>query len=429
MKSQDFFSIFFLSLFLMLVQCGSGGGGDSGETISSSGSPGSPTLTSVSNFEGLILNWDGTNPVPATIDSHFDFITVPSTLNTEVGQVKAINPNVKALFYRDALTYGSSYIATDVSSGKNCINKNWGWYLHDITNSNYRSALANYIASVLTNNTNFDGVYLDDVANAVVSSDYYQEGTSPQQDCTLPSALLDKATWQTNMISLLDAVSSAVKAVKNSNFVIANMPYFCATDLSGTPLWNLGPPPTCADYLSHVDGQSDEGTGHYNWQDKNTFSSSGSWLLHLQAMVNAVNKNKYWFGVSGVDDSDCPNGPLCPSESEKNQIQRYCYGTFLMGISGVNPYTKFYYNPSAIWGYYWYSDYGINLGSPTGNYSQISGKNSFWRTFQNCIVVVNPSDTQEMISLGETYLDTTAGQVITSLTLPGRDGRILLNTP
>jgi hypothetical protein len=341
----------------------------------------------------------------STIASKFGTVEVGSTRASDISAMKASNPSLTGLFYQDALTYGSNYYVTDKNTGAKCIDKDWGWYLHDISNLSYQTAVASYIESVLNANPQFDGVSLDDVQSNIYNSDsnFYQEGSSPHADCALPDAL--KNSWETSMVALLDAV----KAKIGNKLLIANMPYYCAAGL-----FNAGPPPTCADYLSHVDGQIDEGFAHANWQDAVTFDSAGSWLGHLGALINAVSKKKYYITLSGVLDGATSN--------QITGLVRYSYASFLMGADGL--YAKHSFTPSINYANYnWYPEWNVQLGNPLASYSQVSGTGAYRRNFQNGIVLVNPSTSPVTISLGANY-KTLDGNIVNSVTLASYQGEI-----
>jgi hypothetical protein len=332
-----------------------------------------------------------------TIASKYGIIITKSDKAPAVTTMKSTNASMKAFYYKDVLTHGSTYYVLDAVSGKKIVHKDWGWYLMDISNPSYVNDIKTDISSTLNANTQFDGVFLDDVKLSLDATEYYQEGTTTNP--TFPSGLV--TNWQTNMNTLL----SAIKTQIGSKLAIIN----------SSP-WAGG---TSPNYLSRVDGLYDEAYGHANWDKASTFLSTDSWKYHLDMMISTINNSKYYLAQSGVADG--------ATEAETNKLVKYCFASFMLGVSGSG-YGKHYFTPSLTYSnYYWYTDWGLNIGTPIGAYSQISGKSSYRRDFTNGIVIVNPTDSGETVSLGGNYRDEN-GNTLSSITLSAREGAILFTT-
>jgi len=328
------------------------------------------------------------------IASKYDIIITSISKASAVSTMKSLKPSMKAFYYRDALTYGSTYYVLDVNTGKRIVNAKWGWYLRDISNDRYRNDLTNSVVSTLGSNTQFDGVHLDDCWLSIKANEFYQEGTSTPP--TLPSNLV--SNWQTYMTSLIQRVKSAV----GSKLVIINAS------------------PWASNYVAQCDGQVDEGFGHANWDNPTYFLSQSSWVYHVNTLASVSANSKYYLTQSGVKDGT--------TQEQVNDLVLYCFASFLMGApTNNNAYAKHYFCPSLRYSnYYWYLDWERNLGNAIGNYYQISGTNFYRRDFEKGIVLVNPTTQTGKVVLEKAYCNL-AGQTVSEIDLLDHKGMILLD--
>ena len=330
-----------------------------------------------------------------TIANKYDFVITVSNKASAVSTMKTVRPNLKAVYYRDALTYGDSYYLLDINTGKRIVNRDWGWYLHDISNPDYRSSLANAVASMLSGNPAFDGVMLDDVLSSLDPTAFIQEGTTSPP--TFPANLSDQTSFQNSMILLIRAVRAAI----GPKLIILNSGWYATN------------------YLPEADGQVDEITGHASFQGPTEYFAGTSWLNHINAMKNAVASSKYYLGGAGVIDG--------ATQDQINKLERYCYATFLMAVPAKNLYAKFYFNPSEYYNNYrWYADWDTQLGEPTGELYQVSGSNVYRRNFEQGIVIANPSANPGNITLEKAYC-TLDGNALSNVVFADHEGVILLN--
>jgi hypothetical protein len=147
------------------------------------------------------------------IASHFDLIDSSLNKVDQIKRIKNLNPRLKAIFYKDALTHdeGASrdwedWYVHDAQTGSRLVNKDWGWYLMDIGKQSYRISLANSIRNSLANNPVFDGVFLDD-ASGSISSDLFYRAHSKETGI-IPQFIID--TWHNNMKILLMQIKMAI---------------------------------------------------------------------------------------------------------------------------------------------------------------------------------------------------------------------------
>jgi hypothetical protein len=296
----------------------------------------------------------------------------------------------------------------DAVTGDRIINNDWSWYLKDITRSNYRSDLSAFIVSNLDTNGSFDGVYLDDVWSAITASEFHRDdGCNPPPSCwtdpTLPSSFV--SGFNSGMESLLTTIKTGI----GDHLIIIN------ANWSSTNL------------LALVDGQLDENFAHANWEGPTEFLSTSSWLNHLAALQAAAAGNKYYLAQSGVLDG--------ATDVQLEQLVKYTYASFLMGIPSNNTYAKHYFTPSIDYDdHYWYDIWDVDLGDPTGDKRVVPREtNIFVREFDNGKVYVNPTDiSSDVIQLGTVYksYDKDGNSINTShITLAPRTGVILENSP
>lgn len=351
----------------------------------------SPVETNASGF--FITSYDFNDEDAITIASKYDIIVTALNKSNAVSKVKSINPSIRAFYYKNSLTHGTSYYVLDTVTNKRIIHDDWGWYLHDISNPEYRLALANAIASCLATYTQFDGVFLDDVWVSISTSDFHQEGTS--DDPHLPEDLIKN--WKIYMFELIDAIKTAI----GSKLLILNTGWYAT------------------DFLLKADGQMDENFAHANWQDPNEFLSIDSWKNHLNALQNAIANSKFYLAQSGVSDG--------ATQEQINKLVRYSFSTFLMGVATDNNFAKHYFCPSTYYkNYYWYSDWEAKFGNPIGNYFQIEGTNFYRRNFEKGIVMVNPTNQTGKIALEKTYCNLD-GYSISEINFSDYEGVILVH--
>lgn len=327
------------------------------------------------------------------IASKYDIVITSLGKASVVLTMKSINPSMKAFYYKDSLTYGAAYYVLDAMTGKKIVQYTWDWYLHDISNPKYRSALAKAIAQDLNTYPQFDGVFLDDVWGSIDTSEFHQEGTS--KDPNLPAYLL--TNWKTYMFELIKAVKAAI----GPKLLILNCRW------------------TAINFVTEADGLMYESFVHPNWLGPTVFWDVNTWGNHLTSLKNAVANSKYYLAQSGVSDG--------ATEEQIKKLVRYSFSSFLLALPANNSYAKHYFCPSIYYkNYYWYSDWGIKLGNPIEDYFEVPGKNLYRRNFEKGIVIVNPTDRSGKVKLEKAYCNLN-GQPIAEIDFSDHEGIILLN--
>lgn len=355
-----------------------------------------------------------------TILPNFFTFLITSSSETEYDYVvanKAVMPDIKAIFYQDALTYGGTqYMVHDTLTDLHIRSLKYGWYLHDFSDANYRAALAAEVVAKLAFYPYFDGIFLDDVWSDPTTDTLLQDcpGWPTCDAANLPVSIATSTLWRANMTLLIQDIKNALNAAFiGSKLVIVNT------------VWARD-----EDYLAAADGMMDESFGHASWDEYDSYLPASSWVSHLNAFIAGQAAGKYYITQSGVQADADGDDVLDITQAQINAIAKYCYASFLLGVN-VNNYGKHYFTPDVGTGltykdFYWYPIWQTNIGTPVLDYSQIVGKSSYKRVFTNGIVLVNPTDSAETVDLEGTYVNE-SGQEVSSYALGAREGVILTN--
>jgi hypothetical protein len=329
------------------------------------------------------------------IANHFNILNVDFGTNG-VANIKAKNPNIQIIGYKDLLAMHTTYSDWSVvnshedwfihdASGNRIKNPSWGWYLMDVGNAGWRAHWISDLNSKL--GTTYDGVFIDDVWNAL--NGHGMSGITSSQI----------ARWHSDTLGMLQYIKANIAPGK---LVIIN-----------TDEWNSNT------YVSAVDGEMLEGFTHEGWTA--TYSQGGRDPGLIMVMINKLAGDSaagkiVWSASGSLINSD---------SNEMARMVKYCYASFLLGANG----------PGAYWGFNtWVSGDGSNgyysimdtpIGSATGSYYQ--SQNVYMRDFTNAKALFNPSAYAYTINLGGTY-KTLTGTTLTSITISPYSGEILLKT-
>ena len=127
------------------------------------------------------------------------------------------------------------------------------------------------------------------------------------------------------------------------------------------------------DYLNVVDGQFLEGYEHASWISVTTVETDRP---SVSSLVKKCSSGKIvWV---------CPGATVTgATQAQIDAMVKYCYASFLMGMSGSKAYFQWQQRnyPS------WYSIMDTDVGQPVGTYTQ-SG-NVLTREFTNCTVTID----------------------------------------
>jgi hypothetical protein len=316
----------------------------------------------------------------------------------QMTSLRAQKPNIIIVGYKDVLLASTrmynwaeiniheEYFVHD-ASGSRIRNTKWDAWLMDISNAGYRQHYTSYVNSKI-NNTAYNGVFADDVWDQMT-------GYLWVFDKTVPASVVNN--HHANMIGFLQYVKANLLSGK---ILIVN-----------SDEWNTN------DYLNVVDGQMIEGFAHPSF--------AAEYRNQIPVLYNKCTSfpNKILHAISGCD-------PSTMTQVQLDTLVKYCYASFLCGISG----SKAYWNWSQAGAAYagitneWRSIMDTVIGTPIGGYSIVAntGSNVYMRDFTGVKALVNQSDNYSYtIDLGKAYR-TLTGATVTSVTLAPRNGEVLL---
>jgi hypothetical protein len=326
------------------------------------------------------------------IASHFDIIDTSLDKGNQIKKIKNLNPLLKAIFYKNALTHREGptkdwedWYVHDAQTGSRLVNKDWGWYLMDIGKQSYRISLANQIKNNLINNPIFDGVFLDDVWGSVSSDRFYRAYT--KETGIIPQSVID--SWHNNMKILFIQIKMAI----GNKLLIIN-----------TGAFNT-------DYLAISDGQMYEAFCHANWQAYGEYHPN--WQKVLDRMIVATNLGKIYLAQSGILDG--------ATDVQIKNTQKYCFAMFLLGANN----NSYFYFSKNYRGVTYFPEWDIDIGSPIEDYHARAGTPLYEREYSKGLVVINPSSESVQRNFGTKY-KTLDGAITDAITMKGHQGEILL---
>lgn len=281
--------------------------------------------------------------------SKFDMVVCGPTV-TNVATVKALNPNIVVLGYKDlvgmkedmddwaVVNQHEDWFMHDIYGNRLQTDPNlWSWWLMNISNPGYRQHLVDYCTNFLTTR-NFDGVFCDDPWLGVWK-DWF---TWKYPANTIPNT----PNWANDMKSLLTLLKQQIGSkLLTVNYDASELPYsdgiwmenFVAYGID-TPTWDGYTPIRWVDTL---------------YQN----SASGKIVVAFCHYPRNMDYNDF----------------------------RFAFGCYLLGINGPNTY----FNWIDIWSpsHGYYPEMDTNLGAPLGAYQVQNGL--YIRNFTNLQVIVN----------------------------------------
>ena len=255
---------------------------------------------------------------PEQIASHFSIVLTEYWKNQQVGYIKKLNKDIKALFYRDVIGIQSydedwkevlsheEWFVKDKINNNKIVNRAYGWYLLDITHLDFRNHIKRRLIDNIKNYKNFDGVFLDDVPVRVNPDHFVIVGTN--QTPTLPERFLDN--YHNEMKNLLAEIKQALP----NNLVVAN------TDDTDT-------------FINVIDGIMVEGFIHAPWHSPDYQMDSIKWAHQVNQLIELANKGKLLLVQSGSA------GP----GYEDDRVRRQFLLSFSSYLLSANANTSFYF--------------------------------------------------------------------------------------
>lgn len=222
-----------------------------------------------------------------TIANTYGMLITEYWKSPEVKRIKAFNPEIKILFYRDLIGMLESYedfkivnkqhpewFVRDEQSGKRIRHEIHGWYLMDITNTGFQEFLISFIKTRIIQYPDFDGVFLDDVTETIRLSHFTVKGFAESEIPQVNPIFL--STYKPSLISFIQKL----KANIGTKLIIINT--------------NAG-----KDVISPSDGFMFEGFAHGSWQEKDYDNPISEWQGQIARMRELVGLGKYILVSSG----------------------------------------------------------------------------------------------------------------------------------
>ncbi len=355
------------------------------------------------------------------IASNFNILNVDYGVNlTALTTIKQLNPNIIILMYMDIMassaaggTGGSWYNWTTVNSNENwfvhttsgarVVDSTYGWYAMNVGNTGWQTYYATRAAQIIAKTPAISGIFADDVWTSFPSGSYPDSYWNPW---TVPNADINQSignNWYANMLAMITYVKTVIP---NSLFVL-----------------NTG---DSSELVNAADGKWDEAFVSPHYADYPDFLSVADWQSAINEEQTICQSGKIELVCGGCLQLETSSSWCSANAATISNLLQFCFASYLLGASG----TKSYFNFGTFWdedgsnGYYSIFDTAQQLGAPTDTYFATS--NIFARNFEYGEVLVNPSSTTYTYNLGATYT-TIEGQNITSITLNGYSGAILLN--
>jgi hypothetical protein len=328
----------------------------------------------------VAIDSDATFPNYAWTAGHEQVVVLPSWDLTQLYALKAANPSVKVLMYKNVSAASSSFSGDgDISSGVS-----------------YEQAAANGWLLRNTNGSPFTFQGYSWLWAANVGSSSYQQAWATNVLAELRSApwsgvLLDDVN---PTIQYHYCVSCVAKYPSDSRYASAMKSFVASVGprlraAGKLAIANLGSwssyPSVVDPWLKYLSGAMDE--EFVKWGDRpgSGYAGPDMWATQLQELKDTERAGKLFIGITHSSNGD-------------QRAAVYGYATELLAGNGKAEF--------AMTGDYsgepWFSEYNYKLGSPVGAYSQKSS-GLYERRFQSGLVVVNPTMGRVSVSLGAAY--------------------------
>ncbi len=307
-----------------------------------------------------------------TAQRHEYVILHPKRVN-ELAAIKAANPNVKVLMYKDLsasinypsnaqLTTGVSYAEANAehpewflqnTSGQRFTFRNYSslWAM-DVGSPSYQKRWGDNVLSSLNQLAGFDGVFIDDT-NPTMKGHY---------DTSKVAKYPTDAAYQQATESALASITPRFHAAGYD--VVANIGH-----------WGEYPE-VGQSWLKYLDGAMEENFGKWGQTAGSGYAWEGHWENQLESLQYAQQQGKDYLAVTHSADTDAA-------------AARYGWASLLLGAEGDAHFALHdsYTTEN------WFPEYEYDIGEPLGPESRLAN-GVHVRHFTNGIVVVNPTSAQ-----------------------------------
>lgn len=284
----------------------------------------------------------------------FDMVDTGFEVGPDVEKIKALNPAVKIIGYKDAIAMDpmmddwdevnahEDWFLHDLNGNRLQLNVSNGWYCMDISNQGWRQHYADYVKGKI-DLYGFDGVFADDVWTHLFRGSWT---VSPEVVPDWNYEVNQYTYWQINMREFLSYIKNRI----GNKLLIYNGP----SDI----------------YLNVSDGKMKEDF---------VFSHPASDDIMNLAAVSAT--AEYYLASPYT----------YPSIEDTYEKFLYAFCCFLVGRNGSNAYFSWINIYAQSQGYYPEMDF--DFGNPIGGYYLVEGA-LYGRDFVHAKVLVNLSETE-----------------------------------
>ena len=333
--------------------------------------------------------------------AQFDLLVLSSCTNPDVARIKALNPSIIVIAYKDVMAmhkvdddWGEvdaheDWFLHDIN-GNRFQRPPWNWYAMDVGNPGWRMHYANYVKRMLDNYPALDGIFADDTWKIF----WYDGWNVPKEQ--IPADIGPR--WYSDMLGMISFVKSTI----GNKLLIVN-----TQDNDN--------------YVDACDGKMNEGFAHPSWWSLDEFHDEWyDWKGKVESLKDISQRGKYYLAHSGTI---IPENPTEADLDKVHNMMIYCFASYLLGVNGEKATFGFNTISSKDGSRGYYSEFDVSLGSPVNEYYLIGSV--YARDFAYGKVLVNPTTSLYTVYLDSEY-KTLDGQIVSSITLAAHTAIILL---
>lgn len=318
----------------------------------------------------------------------------------DIAAMKAANPSLKVLVYRNATFGGKSYpdsLYAKNKSGQRIYARKWPTtFLMNISSPAWAAEVGRSCVELI-NVSKYDGCFLDVLGSGPLMGNYLS---------SLP--VTGGKTWtHAQWINWSDDITVAAKRA-TGKLVMGNG--------LGNGRRYFSPTMSSKGLVPGNDGMEAELFVREAHAPVGQFYSETTWKQDVDMMIDIQNKGSRLLSMTKVWTT--------ASETQKNAWHKYALATFLLGSNG-NSYFCFLRdkNAGASWGAHPYNQ--IDMGTPLGAYAKV-GTGVYARNFTKGKVVINVGTSASGLRLGQTYRTVDGARATGTVTLPAHSAEFFL---
>jgi hypothetical protein len=324
---------------------------------------------------------DNAATLPAGTANRHGIVVLKSGQTDKLHQLKAENPNVKVLVYKELAFTSSSwssdpfYNASGVTYPDAQAN---GWFIHNKSGGLITSNGWGYLTALKVGSASFQQRWADNVIAELQQKGWdgvFMDDVNPtlkyHTDPTNVSEYPNDGSYQAAMASALDNIAPRVRGA--GKLVMGNIGGWSEYYSVGTS------------WLTKLDGAMWE---HFTKETTSTtsgYQTGSAWQANLNMVKEAERRGKTFLGVSHSAATDAA-------------AARYGWATVLLGAGGKSYFSLAPDYTSETW----FPEYDYDIGEPTGPES-VDSNGVHRRVFTRGLVLVNPSGSSQSVSFGGSF--------------------------